>query len=312
MKSKNILYYLAIAVLLTSQLWAQNTNPVVSNVAFGITDTIVTVTYDVTDAQQSTVTISMEVSSNGGTTWDYNFNVPVAAAGNIGAGVAVGTGKTITWKYPGVQNSNFKIKIIADDLVGDQIYYAGKIYNTVTIGTQVWLKENLDVGTMISSTSAADSMRNNGIIEKYCYSNNAANCATYGGLYQWNEAMQYVITAGAKGICPTGWHIPTDGDLSTLSTAVGGDGNVLKAIGQGAGSGAGTDTSGFSALLAGYRYYSSGAFSTLSSTNYIWSSVELEADATYAINLYLNGSDSSVGINASNKEDGFSVRCLKD
>ena len=70
MKLKNILYYIAIIVFFTSQLWAQNTNPVVTNVTFSITGTTVTVHYDVTDAEQSTVTISMEVSSDGGTTWN--------------------------------------------------------------------------------------------------------------------------------------------------------------------------------------------------------------------------------------------------
>ena len=47
-------------------------------------------------------------------------------------------------------------------------------------------------------------MTNNGIIEKYCYDNNPANCAIYGGLYQWNEMMQYTTQQGAQGICPNG------------------------------------------------------------------------------------------------------------
>src|SRR5674476_188689 len=132
MKLKNILYYLAVIVLLTPQLWA-NTNPVVTNVTFSITGTTVTVHYDVTDLEQSTVTISMEVSSDGGATWNYNFGT---TAGNIGTGVAIGTAKTITWTYSGSYNSQFMIKIIADDLVGDQIYYSDKIYNNVTIGSQ--------------------------------------------------------------------------------------------------------------------------------------------------------------------------------
>src|ERR1035437_2147476 len=128
--------------------------------------------------------------------------------------------------------------------------YGGKTYNTVQIGSQCWLKENLDVGTMINSATAADSMRNNGIIEKYCFNDDPNNCTTYGGLYQWNEAMQYVTTPGSKGICPTGWHIPTSAEDSTLITTVSNDGNALKAVGQDSTS---TNTSGFSALLAGYR-----------------------------------------------------------
>src|ERR1035437_1793744 len=253
MKLKNILYYLAVIVLFTSQLWAQNTNPVVTYVAFSISGTTVTVNYDVTDAEQSSVTISMEVSSDGGTTWNYNYG---SATGDIGASVPVGTNKTITWTYSGVPNSNFQIKIIADDLFGDQIYYAGKIYNTVTIGSQIWLKENLDIGTMINGTNGgtnSDGQQiNNGTIEKYCYGNITANCTNYGGLYQWNEAMQYVTTEGTKGICPTGWHIPTEAEFATLATTVSNDENALKAVGQGTAPGAGTNTSGFSALLVGY------------------------------------------------------------
>ena len=108
------------------------------------------------------------------------------------------------------------------------VTYLGKIYNTVQIGNQCWLKENLDVGTMISGSKRQN---NNDTIEKYCYNNNPAMCDTFGGLYQWNEAMQYTTTPGTKGICPSGWHIPTYSAFQTLSTSVGGDGNALKEIG---------------------------------------------------------------------------------
>ena len=87
-------------------------------------------------------------------------------------------------------------------------------YDTVEIGNQCWMQQNMRVGnTLPPSTPSAD----NGIIEKYCYGNNAANCSnngnpTYpdGGLYTWDEAMQYSTTEGAQGICPTDWHIPTN------------------------------------------------------------------------------------------------------
>src|SRR5665647_1782373 len=95
--------------------------------------------------------------------------------------------------------------------------YGGKTYHTVQIGSQCWLKENLDVGIMIDSVTEPG---NNGVIEKYCYNNNAANCTTYGGLYKWNEAMEYVTTPGIKGICPPGWHIPTHTELQKLDTTV--------------------------------------------------------------------------------------------
>jgi uncharacterized protein (TIGR02145 family) len=140
--------------------------------------------------------------------------------------------------------------------------YTGQTYHTVLIGTQYWLKEILNVGTKIFGSTVQS---NNGIIEKYCYDNLAANCITYGGLYQWNETMQYSASGcNIQGICPSGWHIlPLDAELSTLSSAVSGDGNPLKAIGQGVNNGTGSDTSGFSALLTGYRLYNAGTFSDL-------------------------------------------------
>lgn len=182
--------------------------------------------------------------------------------------------------------------------------YGGKIYNTILIGNQCWLKENLDIGTMITGWPG-----NNSTIEKYCYDNNVNNCTTFGGLYPWDEAMQYVTTEGTQGICPTGWHIPTLSEFQILTAAVNNDGNSLKAIGQGTGGGAGTNTSGFSALLAGYRR-TDGNFVYLGNLAAISSSTEY--DAYNAYRLHLGGNDSDVYLIHHGKESGFSVRCLKD
>ena len=94
------------------------------------------------------------------------------------------------------------------------VEYEGQIYNTVQIGTQCWLRENLNVGTKINGNQT---QTNNGIIEKYCYDDIEANCTAYGGLYQWNEMMQYVTNEGVQGICPLGWHIPTDGEWCAVT-----------------------------------------------------------------------------------------------
>jgi uncharacterized protein (TIGR02145 family) len=193
--------------------------------------------------------------------------------------------------------------------------YAGKTYNTVTIGDQCWLKENLDVGTMINSinggTNGDGNQTNNGTIEKYCYNDDPANCTKYGGLYQWNEAMQYVTTEGAQGICPTGWHIPTYAEFQTLSSTVSNDGNALKAVGQGTGSGVGTNTSGFSALLSGYRIRD--GYFTIISKGYgtpFWSAEEKFATDATVMFLYFN--DSKLDFNVFDKGKGFGVRCVKD
>jgi len=185
--------------------------------------------------------------------------------------------------------------------------YSGKIYNTVQIGSQCWLKENLDVGTMAAPS-------NNGIIEKYCYDNDPANCTIYGGLYLWNEAMQYVTTEGAKGICPTGWHIPTLAEYQTLVTNLSDDANALKAIGQGTGDGAGTNTSGFSALLAGAKGYSGGPYQGLGE----WSSFYVGKNGScgtytcvYSLGIVSNSSTITLGEGAM-PSWGLSVRCIKD
>jgi len=294
-----------------------NSVPVVSNVTFvnNISTTgKVDIYYDVTDAEQGTVTISMDVSKDGGAT--YNFPC-TQIIGDIGSGISIGTGKHIIWdfdrEHSGVTGSNFEIKILADDNVGDQIYYSGKIYNTVTIGSQTWLQENLDVGVYVASTYTGlphSDVTNNEIIEKYCWGNNEANCATHGGLYDWNEAMGYITTPGAKGICPTGWHIPTLAEFETLQTTENNDGNALKSIGQGTGGGQGTNTSGFSALLAGSRYSDGSIFHVGPSANF-WSSTE--TDSNYSGYLYLYHNDGYFHLEIySIKEKGYSVRCLKD
>jgi uncharacterized protein (TIGR02145 family) len=188
------------------------------------------------------------------------------------------------------------------------IEYEGKIYNTVQIGHQCWLKENLDVGVMIQGS---DTAKDNGTIEKYCYDNDVSNCDTYGGLYQWPEAMQYTNAEGAQGICPAGWHVPTLAEFRTLRATVDSSGVALKAIGQGEGAGVGTNVSGFSALIAGARG-SFGPFNNLGYCAYFWTSTQSYSVSAYHINLF--GYETQ--INPYNywgaKENGFSIRCIKD
>ena len=316
MKLRNLFYSLLIIVFSVIYLKAQNTNPVVSNVAFSISGTTVTVTYNVSDAEQSTVTISMYVSSDGGGTWDYYYG---SASGAIGAGVSTGNGKTITWTYSGSYNPDFKIRINAnDETVGGSpcpgiatIYYGGKTYNTIQIGTQCWLKENLDIGTKIAGSL---NQTDNSIIEKYCYGDLDANCTTYGGLYQWNEAMQYVTTVNTQGICPTGWHIPQYFELQILKNSACDNSNILKAVSQGTESGVGTNTSGFSYLLAGYRY-TNGTFTYLGTNGYIWSTNTYDEAQTQAYYMEVLGSTSTIYLGQYFYRPisyGYSIRCLKD
>ena len=218
--------------------------------------------------------------------------------------------KTLTLYYPGDSTNVISISNLDSMAVficgASKVNYGGKYYNTVLIGDQCWLKENLDVGEMIQGAS---NQTNNSIIEKYCYANLPANCETYGGLYQWNEMMQYSTTPGTQGICPPGWHIPTDVEFAALKTFVGGDGNLLKAVGQGTGAGQGTDLYGFSALLAGNKQtYSS--FVDIGKHGHFWSSTSSNDNVPHYY-LWNDRSDFTQhwGVYSTY---GRSVRCIKD
>ena len=192
------------------------------------------------------------------------------------------------------------------------VTYAEQVYNTVFIGSQCWLKENLNVGTMINGS---EDMSDDGVIEKYCYDNNPVNCDEYGGLYQWNEMMQYTTTQGVQGICPSGWHLPTDDEWTILTDFLGGSGvagGKMKEAGtvhwNSPNTGA-TNESGFTALPGGRRS-GSGSFYDLGYYGYFWSSTEL--DTNYAWYRYLYYGDDGVDRNYGHKGNGFSVRCLQD
>ena len=183
------------------------------------------------------------------------------------------------------------------------VTYSGKVYHKVKIGNQTWLKENLDVGTMIQGTANSS---NNEVIEKYCYGNDTANCNKYGGLYQWSEAMAYDTANGARGICPEGWHIPTKAEFDTLAVNRN-DYNRLIALGQGTEDGVGTNSSGFSALFAGYRG-TDGSLITLGSSTVFWSSTEDRVAYVYGFALWNYSSSTSYD----SKEFGSGIRCTKD
>ena len=185
---------------------------------------------------------------------------------------------------------------------------------TVTIGNQQWMRENLDVLTY----------RNGDIIPQvtdptawaalttgaWCYYNNdVANGAIYGKLYNW-----YAVN-DPRGLAPTGWHVPSDAEWTTLETTLGGAavaGGKMKTTGTtrwyAPNTGA-TNESGFAGLPGGYRNYN-GSFFSVGSSGYWWSSSENgTVDAWYRYLGYNVG-----GITRSNdyKLSGCSVRCLRD
>ncbi len=197
----------------------------------------------------------------------------------------------------------------------------GNTYNTIVIGNQCWMKENLRVGMKIPDSYDQINELFDNIIEKYCYNNLDANCTLYGGLYQWAEAVNYTngatnssslsasFSGNIQGICPVGWHLPTYTEIQALLSSALNSTNALKAIGQGFDLGAGTNTSGFSALMAGLRY-PFGSFNNLYGSTFFWTTNE--TSSTEALYLGISGLDDTVRIVSANKASGFSVRCLKD
>jgi len=188
----------------------------------------------------------------------------------------------------------------------------GKTYNTVLIGAQCWMAQNLNIGTKINGSWE---QTNNQVIEKYCYSDLESNCDIYGGLYKWNEAMQYVTTPGVQGICPAGWHLPTDAEWTVLTTFLGGEdvaGGKMKETGTNHWSSPNTlatNSSGFTALPGGYRY-DDGDFYDLADYAYFWSSSE--SSSSDAWDRILSCYDAIVYRFGNAKAWGFSGRCLKD
>lgn len=190
------------------------------------------------------------------------------------------------------------------------IMYSGKVYNTVQIGTQCWLRENIDLGTMVD---AGQDQYNNGVVEKYCYANQISSCTEYGGMYQWEEALGYKKPDSGKvqGICPSGWHIPSTNDIDILSKApeIDGNGNKLKKEGWGSKDGLGTNTSGFSAYLVGNRHVG-GLFFSHGDPAAWWTINEYDPDE--AFDLLLSWYYSGIFTYTEYKSSGLFVRCLRD
>lgn len=186
----------------------------------------------------------------------------------------------------------------------------GTAYPTVLIGSQCWLAANLNYGSQVMHFTMH---RENCIPEKYCYLNQQSNCITSGGLYQWDEMMEYSEEPGVKGLCPPGWHVPGESEWNILFNNYvnsGFAGNPLKTTGY----------SEFNALLNGIRFnnmiWKFGPEEPTINSTLIWSSTLHSPDKAWAhglINLLANPEYTpSVSFYPSARINAFPVRCLKD
>jgi uncharacterized protein (TIGR02145 family) len=183
----------------------------------------------------------------------------------------------------------------------------GQSYTTIEIGTQCWMGENLNIGSMILGTSPSN---NNGTIEKYCYGNIEANCATDGGFYTWDEVMNWTTGEGNQGICPEGWHIPSHTEWCTMEQHL--DPTVVCDDVAWRGTDIGTQlkvggSSGFETLLTGGRYWD-GTFQNDNVYAYLWTS---SASGT-AISRHIVTTQPGVYRANNTKTFAFSLRCVKN
>jgi uncharacterized protein (TIGR02145 family) len=234
------------------------------------------------------------------------------------------TGDTLFWEngksviIPGISSAN------NTNTPGTVTDASGNTYPTVTIGTQVWMAENLRTtkyrnNTPITNITDNTQWQNNTTGAWSYYNNDATNNNPYGKLYNW-----YAVN-NSNGICPTGWHVPSDAEWNVLignldpsynPTAQGTQsataGGKMKSTGTqywlSPNTGA-TNSSGWSGLPGGNRYYY-GTFLSIGGYGLWWSSTENSADNAWYRGLYYN-----IGVvnrTNSSKANGFSVRCLRD
>ncbi len=204
------------------------------------------------------------------------------------------------------------------------VTFYGHTYALVGIGNQCWFKENL----------RSDNYRNGDAIQgnlndsewtstvsgaQTVYNNDPVNLATYGRLYNW-----YAVN-DARGLCPAGFHVPTDGEWMTLEVALGLSledayatdyrgwdvGKQLKSSLEDNVPWTGSNTSGFSGIPGGSRSSGDGNFSYLTDIGTLWSATEGTVEGhsfVRALNSGYDGVYRSIG----NHAFGFSVRCIKD
>jgi uncharacterized protein (TIGR02145 family) len=183
-----------------------------------------------------------------------------------------------------------------------------KVYPTVQLGTQCWMGSNLNHGNTIPMTQ---NQANNCVSERYCYSNATGNCDGpgapsmqdgAGGLYQWDEMMQYETAQGAQDICPSGWHVPAETEWNVLLNFYGGNafaGEKMQDLLQ----------PGFHALPTGVVYQNE-IWSFKDLATIFWTSTPVAP--VKAISHGMNIKDPSVSYYESFRGHAFPVRCVRN
>jgi uncharacterized protein (TIGR02145 family) len=182
-------------------------------------------------------------------------------------------------------------------------------YGTMQIGDQVWMTDNLNHGKRIDGIYHSEK---NGYVEKYCYDDDEFNCDYYGGLYQWDEMMQYSTYESSQGICPSGWHIPSDNEWKQLEMYMGMSETSADStnVWRGTYEAFYLYEAGFISTFPGMCYYTDGEFYYAGDYIYIWSSTQYGDD--FAYERVMGTYYSNIWRSAFYKTNGYSVRCVKD
>ncbi len=215
----------------------------------------------------------------------------------------------------------------------------GNLYATVRIGTQTWMAENLKTGhyangtaiSLVSGGSNWDALPDNSLAYCWYYDDSASYARDYGALYTWAAAMNEANSSsanpsGIQGVCPTGWHLPSDAEWKILEIYLGisqadadqiglrgiTEGDKLKEAGTNhwtsPNAGANNET-GFTARGSGYRGWT-GHFDPIGNGGFWWSTTEFPTTTAFYRSLYHD--NSFIGRNNLTKKMAFSVRCVKD
>jgi uncharacterized protein (TIGR02145 family) len=259
----------------------------------------IVITYELVCSQPTE--INLFLSEDNAKNWS---GLKTGVSGDVGSRITQGN-KVIYWDV--LQSK--------DKLVGNAFVFKVKVgeeFKTVKIGNQVWMAENLNVdhyrnGDPIPEVKDDNqwSKLNSGA---WCYyDNEVANGKIYGKLYNW-----YAVN-DARGLCPVGWHVPSDAQWTILENYLGGNevaGGGMKSItGWDSPNTGSTNSSGFNAIPAGYRNIL-GIYYYIGEAAVWWGSIEDYSSGAWPRDLYYNFSNLFRG--KYNKNDGFSIRCIKD
>lgn len=346
MNFRNSLFAIIAALLVLSACDKENENPTIkiltpSNNAMFMKGEVVTFEMEAEDSDGAVVEVELYIAGEKVETYTslpltYDWHTDTLDAGGYKTYALVRDDEdgatthliTVNINIPGGLNPDLEYGSLTD--------YDGNTYATIQIGEQTWMAENLRVthyadGTPIAEVTGDDNWANLADEQAYCwYNDQVAYADTFGALYNWNAAVRSDPDAEGgpvQGVCPDGWHLPSDGEWQQLEVALGMS-ETTAALHDWRGSNEGgklkelaythwqvyndsaTNASGFTALPGGFRTYN-GSFNGDGAYATFWTATGNPANgnAWYRSLYYERG---GIYRHQNKRWQGFSVRCVAD